>query len=215
MSAEATAGEGVVHAWSGIGLRLRAALDAWAARYPMENGGPVRTLAADLRRRGVRGSTAPSIYTYLNGEVLPPLEFAVTAADVLGVEFDWLVRGRGPQRAAGPAGGSIVSRIAVVLELVGGQSHLSRLLAERGVRGGSRTMLKMYCCGAVAPPIEWIQAAAEVAGCSAGWLAFGVDCRCGARSADVSLAGIIRALPSTALVPAGFASRALDEGTAS
>lgn len=47
-----------------------------------------------LRERNVRGRSKRCVYDYLNGEVVPPLQFLEQAADILQVHPEWLVLGK-------------------------------------------------------------------------------------------------------------------------
>ena len=76
-----------------VGERLKAAIE----RRREEGRGGLRQFSRTLAERGVRGSSLPSIYTYLKDEAVPSVDFMEAAADVLRVRLDWLRHGEGEQ----------------------------------------------------------------------------------------------------------------------
>jgi hypothetical protein len=91
-----------------FGRRLASALDWW--------GGTKSQFVDEMRTRGVRGSSLPSLASYLNDEVLPRLEWQLAAADILGVRLGWLGKGEGEARAADQAISDQVASEASELE---------------------------------------------------------------------------------------------------
>jgi transcriptional regulator with XRE-family HTH domain len=71
-----------------VGERLQKAIDDW------EGGGKFAFYKA-ISETGVRGSSRPSIDSYLSGKVKRPrLEFLEAAAQILGVSLEWLRTGQ-------------------------------------------------------------------------------------------------------------------------
>lgn len=71
--------------------RLHAAIEQRRRR----GEGGLRKLSRELSERKVRGSSIPSIYRYLKGEGIPPVEFLEAAAETLCVRYEWLRHGEG------------------------------------------------------------------------------------------------------------------------
>ena len=76
-----------------VGERLKAAIE----RRREEGRGGLRQFSRTLAERRVRGSSLPSLYTYLKDEAVPSVDFMEAAADVLRVRLDWLRHGEGEQ----------------------------------------------------------------------------------------------------------------------
>lgn len=70
----------------GFGDRLKAAMDS--------AGVSISALHRAMQEQKVPGSAYSTLLTYLKGEGNPSVEFAVAAAEILGVSFDWLSTGR-------------------------------------------------------------------------------------------------------------------------
>ena len=68
-----------------IGVRLREAL----------GGKPVQDFQQELEAAGVANSTYSSVYRYVKGRVVPPLDWLQSAALILGVPLAWLAFGDG------------------------------------------------------------------------------------------------------------------------
>lgn len=78
-----------------LGERLRRAID----RQPPE--GRSRGIGLLISKiKGVTGATYPSIASYLEDDVKPPLEFLEAAATALGVRLAWLAFGEGEMTKA-------------------------------------------------------------------------------------------------------------------
>lgn len=86
---------------STIGERLREAIELWppegkqrgVRRFQREMEARAAVLASG--GQSLLGVSYPSINSYLNGETVPSIEFLREAADLLGVQFVWLVTGEG------------------------------------------------------------------------------------------------------------------------
>lgn len=72
----------------GIHTRLRLAIAEW-------RDGSINAFHRELHSAGVQGSSYTQIHKYLRGETVPPLEFVVAAAGVLGARIEWLANGTG------------------------------------------------------------------------------------------------------------------------
>ncbi len=66
--------------------RLRRAIQAW---------GSIRAFHLEMKKRKVRGSSYPTIHSYLKGDTVPGRQFMRTASEVLEVREGWLVSGKG------------------------------------------------------------------------------------------------------------------------
>jgi hypothetical protein len=82
--------------------RLRTAMEAWhGGEY-----GAQSAFAAALKRRGSRVSTRGMVRNYLGLDggkpAMPPADFIVDAAAVLGVRLEWLLAGEGPMKDEEP-----------------------------------------------------------------------------------------------------------------
>lgn len=66
--------------------RLRRAIQAW---------GSIRAFHLEMKKRKVRGSSYPTIHSYLKGDTVPGRQFMRTASEVLEVREEWLVSGEG------------------------------------------------------------------------------------------------------------------------
>lgn len=66
--------------------RLRRAIQAW---------GSIRAFHFEMKKRKVRGSSYPTIHSYLKGDTVPGRQFMRTASEVLEVREEWLVSGEG------------------------------------------------------------------------------------------------------------------------
>lgn len=75
-----------------LGERLRLSIERW--------GGGIRGFQKEMKAHEVRGHSMPSIYSYLDDEVTPSLDFLEVAADVLRVRLEWLRTGEGKPTAA-------------------------------------------------------------------------------------------------------------------
>ncbi|HST60932.1 MAG TPA: Ku protein [Longimicrobium sp.] len=78
-----------------FGRRLASALQWW--------GGTKSQFTEEMKTRGIRGSSLPSLASYLNDEVVPRLEWQLAAAEILGIRASWLGNGEGEARAADQA----------------------------------------------------------------------------------------------------------------
>ena len=77
-----------------LGGRLRSAID----RQPPEGKSRgVGLLIKKLQEREAPGANYPSINSYLENRVEPPLAFLRAVADALGVRFTWLAVGQGAE----------------------------------------------------------------------------------------------------------------------
>jgi hypothetical protein len=70
-----------------IGERLRVGMDRKSVS--------TRSLRDELKAKGVKGATLPSISSYLSNRATPPVEFIHAAAAALGVRAAWLAFGDG------------------------------------------------------------------------------------------------------------------------
>lgn len=74
---------------SGAGPRLHEELK--------DRGISVRSFQRTLAATGIRGSSYSSLWSYLGGNVEPPLEVVREAAELLGLAEPWLATGAGPR----------------------------------------------------------------------------------------------------------------------
>lgn len=93
MKNDEVAAEGAV----AFGQRLEREVRAWRG---------IRAFHKAMHARKVRGSSLPAIYSYIRGDTSPRPEFLRAAAEVLGVNREWLESGRGVREAGAAGAGS-------------------------------------------------------------------------------------------------------------
>lgn len=76
-----------------LGQRIREALKHWNDSH--------RAFAREMQERGVRGGSYRSLVNYLNGETTPSTQWLEEAAEIMGVNFQWLATGEGPMEPKG------------------------------------------------------------------------------------------------------------------